>query len=68
MKINKKIHQNTYPKRGPPCDRSNTCLGFSNQQNLWYSFAPWLPPLFGLMKTRTGLIRGDGMGLMMNGR
>lgn len=28
----------------------------------------WLPPLFGLTKTKTGFIRGEGSGFRMNGR
>ena len=56
----------THPMRGLPCDRSNTWRGFSSHWNLCSSFAPWLPPLFGLMKTSSGRRCGDGIGLMMN--
>ena len=32
------------------------------------SLAPWFPPDFGLRKTSTGEIDGDGIGLTQNGR
>lgn len=56
-----------YPCFGPPCDRSNTCLGLSSHWNLWSSFAPWFPPLLGLMNTSSGFICGEGIGLITNG-
>ena len=46
----------TYPKLGPPLERSKTCLGFSSHWNCLMSLAPWLPPLLGLMKTSRGLL------------
>lgn len=58
----------TYPARGPPWERSNTCRGFNHQQNLCMSLAPWFPPLLGLMKTIRGFRSGEGMGLIINGR
>ena len=55
----------TYAIRGPPSDKSKTCLGLSSQKNLCRSLAPWFPPLFGLMKTSSGLACCDGIGLTM---
>ena len=46
----------THAKRGPPCDRSNTCRGLSSHWNLCSSLAPWLPPLLGLINTSTGFM------------
>ena len=58
---------NTHARLGPSSLRSNTWRGLSNQWNLCSSFRPWLPPLFGLMKTTSGLACADGIGLMTNG-
>ena len=37
---------------------------------LYYSkvLLTWLPPLFGLTKTKMGFMRGEGRGFSMNGR
>lgn len=55
-----------YPGPGPPWVRSNTCLGFSSHWNFWSSLAPWLPPLLGLMNTRTGFTVAVGIGFIAN--
>jgi len=56
----------TYPILGPPCVRSNTCLGFRSHWNFCINFAPWLPPDFGLMNTSTGFTLADGIGFITN--
>lgn len=53
-----------YPIFGPPCVKSNTWRGFKSHWNFWSNFAPWLPPLFGFMKTNTGVMLGFGMGFI----
>lgn len=59
---------NFYPILGPPCVRSNTWRGLRSHWNFCKSLAPWLPPLFGLIKTNTGDRLAVGMGLMTNVR
>lgn len=54
----------TYPIFGPPCVKSKTWRGFKSHWNFWRSFAPWFPPLFGLMKTSTGVRFGVGIGFI----
>lgn len=56
----------TYPSFGPPCVKSKTWRGFRSHWNFWSNFAPWFPPLFGLMKTRTGVRLGVGIGFITN--
>lgn len=60
------IFQTTYPSFGPPCVKSKTWRGFKSHWNFWSNFAPWLPPLFGLMNTSTGVTLGDGIGFITN--
>lgn len=58
----------TYPIFGPPWVKSNTWRGFNSHWNFCRSFAPWLPPLFGLIKTITGVTLAVGIGLITNVR
>lgn len=67
----KKSNQYPYPILGPPSPSENTCLGLSSHWNSLIIFTPWLPPAFGLIKTRRGDWGFDrrhfGFGLITNG-
>lgn len=58
----------TYPILGPPCVKSKTWRGLRSHWNFWSSLAPWLPPLFGLINTSTGVMFGVGIGFITNVR
>ena len=69
----KLFKKKNYGSLGPPGKvKSNTCRAFKSQVNFFNSFGPVLPPLFGFIKTTSGLttvrFEAEMGGLIMKAR